>query len=274
MSVRILYIGEIVGRVGVFAVKKTLPSLRDRFNPDFIIANAAGATGGSGIGKTHSIYLRKLGIDVITTGESAFFKKDIVEAFPVSPWLLRPSNHPPGVPGRGHRIYHSRVGDVAVIQLLGQAGFGRIHLGNPFHALDSLLETVGTNVPVVFEFRAATTAEKNAMFRHTDGRVSALIGSYARSLTSDARVSASGTAFITDAGMTGSTLSVCGMDAQMKIREFMSGIPVWAKDATALPEVQGCSIEIGDDGKARSIEAFRVACKEEFHDRTGNSDQA
>ncbi len=272
MSIRILYIAEIVGRAGVFAVKKILPGLRERERPDLVIANGSGTTGGTGLGKAHSVYLRKLGIDIITTGEAAFYKKDIVEAFPSSPWLLRPANHPQGVPGRGLRIHKLPNANVAVIQLLGQSGFGRIHLDNPFHILDAILKDIGPEPGAVFlEFRAGTTAEKNAMFRYADGRVSAVIGSHSRTLSADAQLGEGGTAYITDAGMTGSIQSVCGMDGPTRIREFMSGIPAWAKDATLSPELQGCMIELGDDRKARSIRPLRIACKEEFHERDGHS---
>jgi len=274
VSVRILYIGEIVGRAGVFAVKRLLPELRNRYRADLVVASGNGVTGGAGIGRAHSVYMRKLGIDVVTTGEAAFFKKDIVEAFPKSPWMLRPANYPPGVPGRGYRVYATPAGPVAVLQLLGQAGFPRVHLDNPFAVLDAVLPRLREESRVVvLEFRAATTAEKNAMFRYADGRLGAVVGSYGRALTADARASAAGTAFITDAGRTGSLISVCGMDPASRIREFRSGIPGWPRDGGTKPELQGCVLEMADDGRAVSIEALRVPCGEEFHEGTGNSDK-
>jgi len=274
VGIRILYIGEIIGRVGIFSVKKLLPALKRDLRADLVVACANGATGGAGIGKAHSVYLHKLGIDVLTTGEAAFYKKDIVEAFPRSPWLLRPLNYPPGVPGRGFRSYMTSKGPVVVAQLLGQAGFARVHLENPFHVLDAALPRFKEDAAaVLIDFRAATTAEKRAMIRYADGRVSAVIGSYGRALTADSAVSASGTASITDAGRTGSLMSVGGMDATTRINEYLSGVPVWAKDAVESPELQGCIIELGPTGRAVSIETLRVPCKEEFHEGTGNSDQ-
>lgn len=273
VGIRILYIGEIVGRVGVFAVKKLLPRLKRETGADLVVACANGATGGAGIGKAHSVYLRKLGVDVLTTGEAAFYKKDIVEAFPKSPWLLRPLNYPPGVPGRGFRAYQTPKGPVVVAQLLGQAGFSRVHLENPFHVLDAALPALKDGAKAVLvDFRAATTAERRALFRYADGRVSAVVGSYGRALTSDAAVSAAGTASITDTGRTGSLMSVGGMDAATRIREYLSGVPVWAKDAVESPELQGCVIEIDAAGRAVSIETLRVPCEEEFHEGTRNSD--
>lgn len=274
MSTRILYIGEIVGKAGIFALKKLLPRLKSERSVGFTVACANGATGGAGIGKAHSVYLRKLGLDVLTTGEAAFFKKDIVDAFPVSPWLLRPANHPPGVPGRGCRVYRAGNASIAVIQLLGQAGFGRIHLDNPFLTLDALLPQLKAEAKIVLvDFRATTTAEKMAMARYADGRVSAVLGSHARSISADARISAAGTAAMTDTGRTGSLASVGGMDPQTRIAEYLSGIPAWARDAVDEPEVQGCLLEIADDGRAVSIESLRIPCKEAFHERTGSGDQ-
>ena len=274
VGIRILYIGEIIGRVGIFSVKKLLPALKRDLRADLVVACANGATGGAGIGKAHSVYLRKLGIDVLTTGEAAFYKKDIVEAFPRSPWLLRPLNYPPGVPGRGFRSYMTPKGPVVVAQLLGQSGFARVHLENPFHVLDAALPRFKEDAAaVLIDFRAATTAEKQAMIRYANGRVSAVVGSYGRALTADAGVSAAGTASITDAGRTGSLMSVGGMDAQMRIGEYLSGVPVWAKDAVEEPELQGCVIELEPDGRALSIDAIRIPCEEEFHEGARNSDQ-
>lgn len=273
MGIRILYIGEIVGRVGIFSVKKLLPRLKADTGADLVVACANGATGGSGIGKAHSVYLRKLGVDVLTTGEAAFFKKDIVEAFPKSPWLLRPLNYPPGVPGRGFRSYQTPKGPVVVAQLLGQAGFTRVHLENPFHVLDAALSALkDLSQAVILDFRAPTTAERRAMIQYADGRVSAVLGSFGRALSADAAVSKAGTASMTDTGRTGSLMSVGGMDAETRIREYRSGVPVWARDAIGTPELQGCVIELDGSGRAVSIETLRVPCKEEFHEGTGNSD--
>lgn len=273
MSIRVLYIGEVVGKAGVFAVKKLLPGLKAELRPDFIVANVAGATGGAGVGKAHALYLRKLGIDCMTTGESAFYKKDIVELFPKAPWLLRPANHPPGVPGRGLRIMRSDSAALAVVQLLGQAGFGRIHLDNPFLILDSILDELRRErVAAIVDFRAATTAEKQALFRHADGRVAALVGSYARSLSADARIGPGGSAYLGDAGMSGCIGGVAGMDPDAKVREYLSGIPVWAKETAGPVELQGCVIDIDEGGKARAIEALRIACPEEFHERARHTD--
>ena len=111
------------------------------------------------------------------------------------------------------------------------------------------------------------------MARYADGRVSAVLGSYGRALSADAEVSAAGTASMTDTGRTGSLMSVGGMDAATRIHEYRSGVPVWAKDSSEAPELQGCVIELGADGRAVSIETLRVPCEEEFVEGTRHSDQ-
>ncbi len=287
MGTRILYVGEVVGRAGIFALKKMLPALKRDLRVDFTIACADGVTGGAGVGKAHSVYLRKLGVEAATTGECAFYKKDIVEQFPKAPWMLRPANYPQGVPGRGYRIYRaSEPSDggkpqaVAVIQLLGQSGFTRVHLANPFLVLGDILERIKRDLrdeprkAIVLDFHAATTAEKRTMFAWADGLVSAAIGSHCRTLTADAAVSPKGTATITDAGRTGSLMSVGGMDTATRIREYVTGVPEWAKDAVDGLELQGVLVETDDEGRAVSVETIRKRCEEVFHDRAGNSDEA
>lgn len=274
MSIKILYIAEIVGKSGVFTVKNLLPGLKRELAPDVVVACADGATGGAGVGKAHAAYLHKLGADVLTTGERAFYKKDIVELFPKASWLIRPANYPYGVPGHGWKIFSEGAKKVAVIQLLGQSGFARTHLANPFLLMDDLLPRLRQEAPIIFvEFHAATTAEKAAMAAHLDGRVAAVVGAHTRVSTADGRVSARGTAFLTDAGRTGTSLSVGGMDPESRIREYLTGIPEWSRDGGQALELQGCLVEVGEDGKALSFQNVRRACKEVMVERTGNGDE-
>lgn len=257
---RILYVGELVGKTGVFTVKKLLSILRREHGADFVIGNADSATGGAGLGRQHAVWLRKLGLEVITLGDCAYYKRDIVEHLAQAPYLLRPANYPHGNPGRGWRVYSTPKGPLAVVSLLGQAGFPRVHLANPFQAIGDIARMARAETPrIVLDFHAATTAEKETMAYHADGLVSAVIGSHAKTLTADARVLKGGTAYLTDAGRTGSMLSVGGQDPETRIREYLTGIPAWAKDGVAGLELQGCVFEIGDDGKALSIESFRRA---------------
>jgi metallophosphoesterase (TIGR00282 family) len=260
-SLRVLFIGEIVGKSGVWVVKELLPKIREKKRIDFVIADGEGATGGFGIGKNHAVYLHKLGIDAITTGECSYYKKDIVEHFNRAPYMIRPANYPPRNPGRGWMIFEKNGRKIAVLSLLGIAGFKRVHLKNPFSLLPKLLESITpeTNA-IVLDFHAVTTAEKATMFAMADGRLSAVIGTHTKALTADDHVTAGGTAVITDAGRTGSLDSVAGLDPEIEIRKLTTLVHEYSKEGWATLEMQGVVLEIGDDGKALSMEKFRVPC--------------
>ena len=259
---KILYIAEIVGKAGIYALKKCLPELKKEKNPDFIIACADGATGGNGLGRNHAAYIRKLGVQVLTTGECCFYKKDLTENLGKIPYVLRPDNLNIEAPGIGSRVFHTGGGNktgqkVAVAVLLGQSGFGRLHGNNPFSGLPALLERLRLETPyVVIDFHAQATAEKQTLFAMAKGLCSAVIGSHTRVQTADEQI-ADGTAFITDAGRTGSSFSVGGCDIDTRVNEYLSGIPDWTREAWDKPELQGVLVDIGEDGKAISIERIR-----------------
>jgi len=262
---KILYIAEIVGKTGIYALKKCLSELKDTKKPDLIIACADSATGGNGLGRNHAAYIRKLGVQVITTGECCFYKKDLTENFGKIPYVLRPNNLNPEAPGQGSRIYNiggetSASKKAAVAVLLGQSGFNRLHGNNPFSSLPALLERLRQETPfVIIDFHSQATAEKQAFFAMADGLCSAVIGSHTRVQTADERVLPGGTAVITDAGRTGSMESVGGNDRDSRIKEYLSGIPDWTKDAWEKPELQGVFMEIAETGKAFSIERIRLS---------------
>jgi metallophosphoesterase (TIGR00282 family) len=255
---KILYVAEVVGKAGIYALKKGLPALKNRYAWDFLILNANGATGGSGLGRNHAAYLHKLGANVLVTGACCFYKKDLTENLEKTPYVLRPENLSPSAPGTGSRIYRTENGKIAVAALLGQRGFDRLHGNNPFTLLPVLLERFRQETPyVIVDFHAGATAEKRALFFAADGLCSAVIGSHSRVQTADETILPGGTAVITDAGRTGSIQSVGGCDIKSRIQEYLSGIPDWTRDAGAQPELQGVFIELGRDGRALSIERFR-----------------
>ena len=209
---KVLFIGEIVGKAGIFCIKSGLSALKAEFGIDFVIANGEGATGGFGLGKNHAVYLHKLGIDVITGGEKIYYKKDLVPLMPKMPFMLRPANYPPGNPGRGYRVFQKNDRKIGVIVLLGQSGFNRVHLSNPFTFLPEITTKLRQETDIIIlDFHAATTAEKYAMFHHSDGKVSAVIGTHSKAITSDASVFPKGTGVICDTGRTGSQNSVGGL---------------------------------------------------------------
>jgi len=303
--IKILYVAEIVGKAGIYALKKALPELKEREKVDFTLVCGDAATGGNGLGRNHAGYIRKLGADAITTGDCCFYKKDLVENW--VPYVLRPSNfgRPGGgsrpginrpvtnrpetnrpetedrpreqVPGFGWRVFKlGGPGDtpadkspsdklsqdkapvkVAAAVLLG-ANFSRLRPENPFTALRPLLEKLRAETPfIVLDFHAWASGEKRTLFAAASGLCTAVIGSHNRVQTADEAI-LDGTAVICDAGRTGSIESVGGTDTATRIREYLTGIPDWTKEAWDKCELQGVLIEADDQGRAISIQRVRV----------------
>ncbi len=284
---RILYIAEIVSRPGIYVVKTLLSAFKKEKEIDFVIANGDAATGGYGIGKNHSVYLRKLGIDVITGGDQIFFKKDMVEHIDRAHYLLRPANLLPDTPGRGWRHYTVRPAEwqeldgvavpetateetettrpgvkVVVLNLLGQSGFERAHANNPFvyftNALDRLTKESSV---VIVDFHALTTAEKYTMFHLADGKATAIIGSGQRVQTADAGVMPGGTAIICDAGRTGSRGSVNGFLPRPELQKFLTGIPTSSADSWEDLRLEGVIVDVDlASGYVNGVEAISQPC--------------
>jgi len=259
--VRVLYIGEIDGSAEVYCVKSKLSSLRQELSLDFVVACGDGATGGFGIGKNHSVYLHKLGVDVLTSGECIYYKKDMVPHLPHAPYILRAANYPFGNPGRGWTIVEAAGQKIAVLNLLGQSGFNRVHLANPFHVATDLVARIAQETRLILvDFHAATTAEKYTMFYHLDSQVSAVLGSHTKVLTADARLLPGGTAVIAGTGRTGSRDSVGGLEAEIEIRKFTTQIHELSKVSWRGLELQGVLLDIDAGGKATGIQIVRRAC--------------
>ena len=255
---KVLYVAELVGKCGVYTFRKAINKLKSRCPWDFLIACADGATGGTGLGRTHAAYIHKLGAQAITLGECCFYKKDLTENIEKVPYVLRPENLSYEAPGIGSKVFKAGNEKIAVAVLLGQNGFGRIHANSPFTALPSLLDRLKKQTPyVIVDFHAQASAEKKTLFFAADGLCSAVIGSHIRVQTADETIMPGGTACITDAGRTGSLQSVGGCEIDSRIKEYLTGIPDWTRDAWEEPELQGVYLEIGNDGKALSIERIR-----------------
>lgn len=287
---RIFYIAEITGKAGVWAVKKNIAEIKRRYQPDFIIANAAMATGAGGLGKQHAGYLRKMGIDCITGGDCIFQKKDLVENLPQMPFVLRPCNLPEHSLGAGYRYFTTRNGEkLAVVSILGRVGRHRLLADNPFTLMQALLPKIERETPfIVADFSSTATAEKQTMAFFLAGRISVLIGSGTGAATADERLmsaecdlSGAGsadahidmqtatvetgceqqsrkTAYITDAGRTGSFDSVGGHAPSGKIREYRTGLFEYPQETWQRVCVQGVDIELDGAGGALSIERVRI----------------
>ncbi len=260
MSIRFLFLGEIVGNGGLLALKEGLKPLREKEGIDFVIANGEGVTGGFGMGKTHALRLLKMGVDLITTGEKTFFKRDMVSYIGSNSKILRPANYPKRTPGRGYAIYEVKGHKVGFITLLGNADFPRTHLANPFLMADSLVERMREETPLIFlQFHASTTAEKQAMAHHLAGRVSGVIGTHSKVLSADAIILNETTAMITDNGRCGSSQSVGGFLPEVEIERFITQIPSRSEGSLAKLQLQGVIVDVDEGGKAKTISLVREA---------------
>ncbi len=223
---KVLFIGDIVGRGGRAAVAKLLPSLRTELQLDFVIANGENAA--SGFGLTEKVYneLLDLGINVLTSGNHIWDKREFVKDFDSYPCIIRPANYPEqGVPGRGYDIFEVVNKRLAVINLLGRV-FINNELDSPFVKAKQLVEQLKGNVDhIIVDIHAETTSEKRALANYLDSQVSAVIGTHTHVQTADERLLAGGTAFISDAGMVGAVDSLLGMEPQPIINKFLNAMP-------------------------------------------------
>jgi metallophosphoesterase (TIGR00282 family) len=256
---RILYIAELVGKAGVYALKKGLGELKSRYPWDFLIVCADGATSGNGLGRSHSAYIHKMGANVITLGECCFYKKDLTENIDKIPYVLRPENLNQQAPGIGAKVFKAGNEKIGVTALLGQNGFNRLHANSPFTILPVVLERLRQETSyIIVDFHAQASAEKKTLFYAADGRCSAVIGSHIRVQTADESILSGGTAIITDAGRTGSRESVGGCEIKSRIQEYLTGIQDWTKDAWDTPQLQGVYLNLGKNGKANSIKRIKI----------------
>ena len=256
---KILFIADIVGEPGRAVIAKGLPGLFGRENPDLIIANAENSAGGKGLTSPIAKELFSLGIDVITLGNHTFDRKEIENTID-DPKVLRPANYPPGVPGKGWNIYKTKSGHkVAVINIMGRVYMPVID--DPFRAVSDIIDKVKAETKIIFvDFHAEITSEKQTMGWFLDGRVSACVGTHTHIPTADERVLPGGTAYLTDAGMTGPAEGVIGMDKEIILKKYLTGIPQHFSVAKGGSLMQGCVVEINEsDGKAKSIKRFSIS---------------
>lgn len=264
MSIRVLFLGEIVGKAGIQIVRQNLKTFREEQQIDLVIANGEGATGGFGLGKAHSMQLLKSGIDLITGGEKIYYKIDMVEFIDKNPSILRPANFPQQNPGRGVRYVTVGETKVCVINILGNADFPRTHLSNAFALAEVLVTKAKEEGAVVLvQFHASPSAEKQAMGFHLAGKAAAVIGTHSKVLTSDAQILEGGTAYITDNGRCGSQLSVGGFEPEAEIEKQITQLPIRSKEYWEDTAMVGVIVDIDDAGKATAIEPIRSAPKEE-----------
>ena len=254
----ILFIGDIVGRPGRDLVQKGLRALIDHYDVDLTIANAENAAAGFGLTRDIGETLLDWGIDVMTSGNHIWDKKEVLEYIAVEPRLLRPANYPAGVPGRGSYVAQTRDGRSAgVINVMGRVFMAP--LDDPFAVALREIDAVRHRARIiVVDMHAEATSEKIAMGWHLDGRVTAVIGTHTHVQTADDRVLPGGTAYLTDAGMTGPHDSIIGMEREPSLARFLNGMPTKFEPASGNPRLNGALIE-ADDKTGRATKITRIS---------------
>lgn len=259
---RLLYLGDVVGRAGRAAITGRLSALRDRLKADFVVVNGENATSGIGISTDHAKALLEAGVDVLTLGDHSFDQRDMLSGIEREPRIIRPLNFSKAAPGVGARVFDAPGGrKVLVAQVLGQV-FMKRPFDNPFSAIETVLKQhpLGGLVQAsLVDIHCEATSEKMAMGHFCDGRASAVIGSHTHVPTSDCMVLPAGTAYMTDAGMCGDYNSVIGMEKDEPMRRFITGMGKGRfQPAMGEATLSGALIETDDrTGKALSIAPVR-----------------
>lgn len=256
---RVLFLGDIVGKVGRKAVRAALPKLVETHQPDFVIANAENAAGGTGCTPQVAEELLGLGIDALTLGNHAFQKREISPYLEAHENVLRPANFPPGTPGPEFAVLSkpSRHKPQSALRLGLVNLCGRVFMADfddPFRTADRILEELG-GVPILFDFHAEATSEKAAFAWYVDGRACAVIGTHTHVQTADERILPGGTAFISDAGMCGPYNSVIGVEKDIILRRFLTLMPEKFEVAAGPGVICGVVVDVQDEtGNATRIE--------------------
>ncbi len=257
---RLLFIGDLVGSGGRKLLKEKLPDLKQRFQVDVCIANAENAAAGLGLTAPIVREIKAAGVDLISMGNHTWARHDFLESIDSIKHIARPANVPAAWPGVGHAVLKHDAGTVLLINLLGRVFMDPVD--DPFAAADRLLDELKAQYKTrltVIDFHAETTAEKNAMARYLNGRVTLLAGTHTHVQTADEQILDRGTAFITDVGMTGPVQGVIGMDEATSLRRFVDRLP--AQYRVAKGECALCAVLVEanpENGQAVSIERIRI----------------
>jgi metallophosphoesterase (TIGR00282 family) len=255
---RVLMVGDVVGRPGRDALAQILPSLREELSLDFVVVNAENAAAGRGLTARLARQLLDAGADVLTSGNHIYNVREFTQQLDALELpILRPANYPPGAPGRGMIT----VGNVTVMNLMGRV-FMPAEMDDPFRGVDALLSAVAPGSIVLLDFHAEATSEKQAFAWYLDGRVSAVVGTHTHVPTADARLLPRGTAMVTDVGMTGAVDSIIGDDVDAVLHRFLTSMPTRLPVAAGGEAVMNAVLIDVDDatGLARHIERVDRRC--------------
>jgi 2',3'-cyclic-nucleotide 2'-phosphodiesterase len=261
--VRILFIGDIFGKPGREIARRAVPALIEQRDIDFVIANVENSAAGFGVTGDIADTILSYGVDVMTTGNHVWDKKEVLDYFPRQPKLLRPANFPAGVPGRGSYLARTRSGEpVGVINLMGRIFMAP--LDDPFAAALREIEHLRDRTRIIIvDFHGEATSEKVAMGWHLDGRVTAVFGTHTHVQTADERILPKGTACLTDVGMTGPHDSIIGVTIDAALGRFLNGMPTRFEAATGIGRLNAVIVTTDlATGKATSIERLNMSAQE------------
>jgi metallophosphoesterase (TIGR00282 family) len=260
---KLLFIGDIVGRPGRDLIRRHARALAALHDADLVIANGENAAGGAGITRDNMLEILSAGVDVITTGNHVWDKRETLEFIGNEPRLLRPANYPEGTPGAGSCVVPAKNGvRVGVINVMGRVFLHAID--DPFRVAEREIARVrGEGAQVLFvDMHAETTSEKIALSYYLDGMVTAVIGTHTHVQTADERILAGGTACLTDAGMTGPHDGVIGIEKDAIIARFLSGLPARFETAGGDPRLNGVVITV-DPANGRATAIQRISLSEQ-----------
>ena len=259
---KLMFLGDVMGRAGRRAITENLARLRKDFKLDFIVVNGENATSGMGLSASHARVLLEAGADCITLGDHAFDQKDMLHFITQEPRILRPLNFSKSAPGKGAALFTARNGrKILVTQVLGQV-FMKRPFDDPFSALENVLKSYplgGQASAIIVDVHCEATSEKMAMGHYCNGRASLVVGTHTHVPTADAMILSKGTGYLTDAGMCGDYHSIIGMDTQEPLRRFITGMPK-ERFTPAMGEATLCGVFVETDdktGKTVRIEMVR-----------------
>ncbi|WP_029910956.1 TIGR00282 family metallophosphoesterase [Pelobacter seleniigenes] len=255
---KLLFIGDIVGRAGRKALSENLDRLVDRHLVDLVVANGENAAAGYGLTASVLAELFAAGVDVVTSGNHIWDKREINPILEREDRLLRPANYPPGLPGRGSGVFETAAGiKVGVVNLEGRVFMK--NLDCPFRSADALIAELRRATPLILvDFHAEATSEKQAMGFYLDSRVSAVIGTHTHVQTADERILAGGTGYLTDVGMTGSQDAIIGNQKEPALERFLTQQPVRLEAAKKDPQLCGVLLTLNETtGRCEGIERLQ-----------------
>lgn len=256
---KILFIGDIVGRPGRELVRRGLTTIVEEHGVDLVIANAENSAAGFGITREIGDQLLEWGVDVMTSGNHIWDKKEALDYIGAEPRLLRPANFPAGAPGNGRYLARTRDDvSVGVVNVMGRAFMAP--LDDPFAVVLREIEALRERTRIIFvDFHAEATSEKIAMGWHLDGKVTAVVGTHTHVQTADERILPKGTAYLTDVGMTGPHDSIVGVEIEAALGKFLTGLPARFETATGNPRLHAVIVEADDKtGLATDIERLSL----------------